>query len=260
MNRENQPLLLKGRRGDKQFARKIDKACIIAGYFNDLLLFGGLLIGGYLPILAPTTSVDDVLEHYRKWERGIQICGTMWVFSGITYPFFASAVSKQLKRIPGINPTLVTAWNMASMAVTMLVLIPGLFMCQAAYRLDRSPAVTSMLHDIIIIYIVVPFTPLAVQGWLVALAVYQDYAGDRDPSPSRHLFPRWVGWFSLIAPILMIPACAAHFVYSGPLAWNGVLAFWIPAISFGIQVNVMSYASFSVIDKELDHEQESLED
>lgn len=255
MENEWDPLISSKRRAaDKKLDRILDKACMICGWVNDLLLLSGLLAAGYIPPLPPTTTVDEVHAHYRKWERGVQICGTLWILSAIVYPFYAAGVSKQLSRIPGINQTLVTAWNMSSVAVNLLVLIPALFMCQVAYRLDRSPEVTSMLHDIIVIYIVVPFSPLAVQGWVVALAVYQDYAGDKDPSPSRHLYPRWVGWFSLIAPIIMTPACAAHFVYHGPVAWNGVLAFWIPAITFGIQINIMSTSSYNVLTKELDHE------
>lgn len=254
MTNEQDPLIPKERTGDKEFTKLIDKVCVACGGINDLLLLSGLLAAFYIPPLAPTTSVEDVHEHYRKHERGVQICATFWVLSGITYPFFAAGVSKQLGRIPGINPTLISAWNQASAAVSLLVLIPALFMCQIAYRLDRSPDITSMLHDIIVIYIVVPFSPLAVQGWVVALAVYQDYAGDKNPSRSRHLFPRWVGWFSLFAPFIMIPACAAHFVYSGPVAWNGIFAFWIPALAFGIQVNVWSWAAFTSIDKTLDYD------
>jgi len=258
MTDEWSPLISGKERGasDNKFNRFLDRACIVSGYLNDALLFGGMLIGGYIPILPPTTSVEDVHEHYVKWDRGLRICATFWILTGITYPFFTSGVSKQLRRTPGISPVLVNAWNMSSVVVNMIILATGLWMCQAGYRLDRSPEVISALHDIIIIYIVIPFTPLAVQAWVVALAVYQDYAGDKDPSPSRHLYPKWVGWFNFVAPIIQAPAIATHFVYHGPLAWNGILAFWIPAIAFGIQVNVMSYASLNAIDKVLDHEKE----
>jgi len=232
---------------------------MLCGMLNDVFILGGLLCAHYLPPLPPTYTVEQVHEHYVKHERGVQFCETLFVLTGITYPFFTAGITNQIRRIPGISETLVTAWVIASATVGVLLLIPGLFICQVAYRLDRSPEVTSMLNDIIWLYVVVPFSPLLVQGWTMALAIYQDYAADSNPSPTRHLWPRWLGWFSFGLPFVYFPACACHFVYTGPLAWNGILAFWIPVICFGIQLNVQNWETFKVIGKVMDHEREDCE-
>jgi hypothetical protein len=54
----------------------------------------------------------------------------------------------------------------------------------------------------------------------------------RDESP-RPLLPRWLGYLNLWCAIGSLPAAGVYFVQDGPLAWNGLLSFWLPAVCFG---------------------------
>ena len=40
------------------------------------------------------------------------------------------------------------------------------------------------------------------------------------------MLPRWLGWFNLWAQIIYLPGILIPYFKSGPLAWNGLLAFW----------------------------------
>ena len=54
------------------------------------------------------------------------------------------------------------------------------------------------------------------------------------------VFPRWVGYFNFWVGLLFVPGGMITFFKSGPFAWNGIIAFWIPASVFGTWFLVMT--------------------
>ena len=56
------------------------------------------------------------------------------------------------------------------------------------------------------------------------------------------ILPRWVGYVSIWVGLLSLPGVLIPFFKSGPFAWNGILAFWLPAILFGIMLNILTWA------------------
>jgi hypothetical protein len=61
---------------------------------------------------------------------------------------------------------------------------------------------------------------------------------DRRPDP---VLPRWVGYANLWAAVGIAPASCIVFFHSGPLAWNGVLAWWLVLVDFFAWMCVMAY-------------------
>lgn len=72
-----------------------------------------------------------------------------------------------------------------------------------------------------------------VQAAAVAVAVL----GDKSTRP---LIPRWVGYFNLWVILLFLPGGLATFFKTGAFAWNGLLAFWLAAVVFGLWYVVMT--------------------
>jgi hypothetical protein len=54
--------------------------------------------------------------------------------------------------------------------------------------------------------------------------------------------PRWVGYANLWAALGIAPASFVVFFHTGPLAWNGVLAWWLVLVDFFAWMCVMAYA------------------
>jgi hypothetical protein len=52
--------------------------------------------------------------------------------------------------------------------------------------------------------------------------------------------PRWVGYTSIWVGVLSLPGVVIPFFKSGPFAWNGIFAFWLPAILFGMMLTVLT--------------------
>jgi hypothetical protein len=44
--------------------------------------------------------------------------------------------------------------------------------------------------------------------------------------------PRWFGYLNLLLGFLLIAGTFVYLVKTGPLAWNGLLAFWIPSMVY----------------------------
>jgi len=45
-------------------------------------------------------------------------------------------------------------------------------------------------------------------------------------------FPRWFGYLNVWFALLSLPGGAVLIFNDGPLAWNGVIAFWVPLAAF----------------------------
>jgi hypothetical protein len=80
-----------------------------------------------------------------------------------------------------------------------------------------------------------PFLGIVCTGMfqMVALAVVS--ARDRRPEP---VFPRWFAYFQLWCAIGVGLTFGVWIFKTGPLAWNGVVGFWIPVTCYFIWVVV----------------------
>lgn len=52
---------------------------------------------------------------------------------------------------------------------------------------------------------------------------------DRRTNP---VFPRWFGYLNFVLGFLLIPGAFVYLFKTGPLAWNGRLAYWIPSMVY----------------------------
>jgi len=52
---------------------------------------------------------------------------------------------------------------------------------------------------------------------------------DKRPRP---VFPRWLGYVNIWLALMFTPASFLVFFKTGPLAWNGVLVWWVPVTAF----------------------------
>lgn len=116
--------------------------------------------------------------------------------------------------------------TMAGYANAMLTFYPPLWWIANTWRsTERSPDVIYLLNDIAWLQFIgglALITPMFVVVAVVALT------GTR-PNP---VFPRWVGYQSILTFMLFLPDQMLFFFKSGPFAWNGLLGFWIPLTVF----------------------------
>ncbi|KAL2061355.1 hypothetical protein VTL71DRAFT_7628 [Oculimacula yallundae] len=224
--------------------KMIDRACAYSGLLYTSFSFIFFIASGNFPPAAPSLTAQQTVQHYKDHNVGYKVGASFFVLSGAFYGSFTAVMSQQMKRIPGVGHTLISAQEVSGALACITFSVPAIFFATTAYRLDRPAEITQALNDLSWLMTFMPFAPFIVQNWAFAFAVFMDHR----PKP---LFPMFVGWVNFVSPILLSAGIAMHCVHRGPFAWNGALTFWLTAVMFGIQSVVNIVWTLLAIEKEL---------
>lgn len=214
-------------------SKGVQKACAWCGPIFAVVFFAGMLIGGFLPPFSPHANAQAVADFYRDDTTLVRLgLFVMMVAAGITAPFVA-VISVQLKRIEGAQSPMAYLQLVAGAVGVVAILVPVFVFTAAAFRPERAPVVTQALNDIAWLPFIMNIPPAILQCLAIGFAVL----GDRRPTP---ILPRWVGYYNFWVAFLFIPGGLVTFFKTGPMAWNGVIGFWLAAVVFGSWFIVMS--------------------
>jgi len=119
----------------------------------------------------------------------------------------------------------------------------GLFFMAASFRPNYPPELTNLLTDLGFFLFVGAAIPAFVQNVITGAAILSDKRADP-------VMPRWVGYMNIWTGVLLLPGCVICLFKVGPFAWNGLLAFWMPAVVFGIWFNIMIWAMMRAIKRD----------
>lgn len=197
------------------------------------VFFGGMLLAGLLPPHPPSEGAGEITERWADdpelHRLGLMLCMFAAGFSG---PFVA-VISVHLKRIdPSGSYSNLQLIGGATGVVAILV--PVFIFAAVSFRPeDRPDEIMLALNDLAWLPFVMNLPPALMQTLAVGFAVL----GDRSERP---VFPRWVGYYNLWTAVLFLPGGFVIFFMDGPLAWNGILAFWLAASVFGAWFLVMT--------------------
>ena len=207
--------------------------CAVCGPLALAMFFVGFAIAGFVPPPSPSLSVAQVTHLYSSSPGMVRLgCAIMVLSCGVVTPF-AAVVAIQMRRIEAPDaPVLALTQFAAGTAGILLFLMEAIFWSVAAYRPHRNPQITQVLNDIAWFFTVMPVSLIIVQALTVGVVIITDRR--------LHLFPRWLGYFNLWVAVLYIPGGTCIFFKSGPLAWNGVLTFWVPASVYFTWFTVMA--------------------
>jgi len=225
---------------EQHVERLAQRVCLIAGPAT-LVVFaiGAIPIGHFVPpFVSPSDSAEHVAALYAQHADRIR-WGAMISMIGLSMLApWGIAVAVQTRRIGGRSRTLAyTQISCAAISTTIIV-----FMCMfwaiPAFRPGETPPdIVRALNDIAFFLIVWPYFPFTIWVLSVGLSILLD------PGPDP-VFPRWVGYFSLWNAISYLPAGFMSFFHSGPIAWTGALALYIPLASFFTWMVMVSVFAF----------------
>ena len=224
--------------------------CAWCGILCPIFMFIGLWpAAGFFPPHLPTASAAEIAAIYARDAVGIRFGMIVIMLAGAMYMPFTAAITAQMRRIEHARTPVLTYTQLGcGVATILLFLIPALIWSVAAFRPERPAEITQALNDLGWFFFVMPF----VLGFTQNLALGFTIIGDRRPKP---VFPRWLGFFNFWIAVLFVPGCLLTFFKTGPFAWNGLIAFWIPAAIFGpwfwvVSIYVIKAAKQQALDGE----------
>jgi hypothetical protein len=204
-----------------------------------------LLFPGFSPPMSPTMSADQVAAFYRDPAHVPQIRYSMILFNwfGVCFVPILALIAMQIRRMAHRTPIFSYAMLGCVAGGPTLFLIANVCWLLAAFRPERAPQLTQLLNDFawITFTILVPY--LIGQSVILALAIYFD-------DQPRPILSRWVAHFNLVVAATLMPAAFVGVSLTGPLAWDGVLSFWLKNIAIGVWIVVMGVVLARAVSRE----------
>jgi hypothetical protein len=199
-----------------------------------LFLVGFWPIAGYVPPSHPRDSVQEVLAFYTGDTTMIRLGLWITMFAAALCATFFVAVSIQLRRIEGTHSPISYAQMIFGGLFVLEFIFPLMVWQAAAYRPELDPVITYRLHDLgWLMFLGVVSTGViqaVLTGWLILR--------DRREQP---IFPRWIGYTCLWCALTFMPGGLIVFFKSGPLAWNGLIAWWLLLVGFAVWIVTLAY-------------------
>jgi len=190
------------------------------------------LFPGFLHPMSPTMSADAVADFYRDETARIRYSMILFNWFGVGLIPTVILMAMQVRRMAHRTPILSYSLIACAGGPPCLFLIANMFWLLGSFRPARSPELTQLLNDLawVTFTILVPY--LIAQCLLLALAIYWDHQ-------EQPVFKTWVAHFNLLVAVALAPAAFGALTLSGPLAWDGLLSFWVKNIAIATWIVVM---------------------
>jgi hypothetical protein len=156
----------------------------------------------------------------------------------------AGLIGLHMRRIEGKHSLLAYTEMLLGAVAVLAVLIPVMFFVNLGFRPNVHAGDTLLFfHDQAWLIFVGMWSAATMQNLCIGIAVLRD-------SHDTPILPRWYGYFNIWVATLFVPGGLIYFFKTGPFAWNGVFAFWLPASVFGGWFIVTWYVFKAVINEQ----------
>ena len=178
------------------------------------------------PPPPPAWDTAHKVQWFNDHHHGLLIgFAIMFVITGMTAPINA-LIAYSMRRM-SISPV----FGYTYLVIYSLSAIPGmLLLCLAltagAMRPDRDPELIGWLYDFAFLSFVGTMGVFLIGSLIWMLAILID---------KNNVLPKWFGYLNLcnaLTEIVVSPAWI--FDRGGVLAWNGIIAWWVNMVVFGI--------------------------
>ena len=211
----------------------IQKTMAVSGAAFVLLLFPAMIMIGLLPPMSPMRTANEVAQFWST-NTGLKRLGIVLLLaaSGLQAPFGALIAIRLRQMGAGRYSPLAYTELVGTGLAVVAILMPTFAFAAASYRPERDPQITQALNDLGWLPFIMNWPPAVIQ----ALAIGFGILGAR-----HEIWPRWLGYFNVWCGFIFLAGGLAVLFKNGVFAWNGLLAFWLAAVVFGLWFLIMSW-------------------
>jgi hypothetical protein len=175
---------------------------------------------------------------------GILLC----TFGAALLAPFMAMISVQLRRIEGRSPASAYCQMTLGGLVILELIYPLMILATAAFRPDRPESAIQTLNDLGWLLLVGVVSTGVVELVVIGVAILGDGGDNR-------VFPRWGSALCFLTALAFAGGALSIFFTTGPFAWNGLVAYWIPVFAFAFWILGMTFLLLRAINRqELNHE------
>jgi hypothetical protein len=187
-----------------------------------------MLIAKLIPPLSPTSSAHEITDFLIANKLRVRVGLAFSLLAAcVALPWLAT-ICLRVRRVEGKWGVLSVTQVFAGVIFVPGFLFPMMVMAAAAFRPEeRDPQITQALNDVFWLMFVGIVGTLLIQALVLTLASFLDRT-------EPQTFPRWFGYLNAWYALLALPGGAVMIFNEGPLAWNGIFAFWVPLVAFSV--------------------------
>jgi hypothetical protein len=191
------------------------------------------LFPGFVHPMSPRASAVQVADFYRDHTARIRYSMILLNWFCVALIPLLMLIVERMRGMAHRTPILRYCMIGVAGAAPIAFLTSTVFWLLAAFQPERDPELTQLLNDLAWITFTcgVPF--LVAQCGFLALAIKTD-------AQAHPVFPGWVAAFNLVVALALLPAAFAGLAKSGPLAWDGLISFWLKNIAIAAWVAGMA--------------------
>ncbi len=169
-------------------------------------------------------------------------CTLLYIGSGLLTPG-SIQWGLMLAKIEGPKPVFSITTSVCGIFISLIVFLNACAWIVCSYRSTTDPDVIQAFYDWAWFAFLFGWIYLAIE--MVASAIVE--LGDENEVP---IVPRWLAWATLCAAITMLGAVGPAFFKSGPFAYHGLLAFYVPVIVWGTYLVTTNWFMYKALLRE----------
>jgi hypothetical protein len=212
----------------------------------------GIVLWLLLDMVPPPSaklSATQIAHWYAERHTQIRVGAVIASWTSAFMVPLAIVVAAQMSR----QETGRKVWSAMTICggtlMSIFLVLPPLFWGVAAFTPSRAPQITAIMHELGMLtltttdqYYVFMWVAVVVICWLPT-------------SVSHSPFPRWFGYLTAWIAVMFEAGAFAFLPRTGPLAWNGLMVFWLPLILFGVWIAVMCNLLLRALKRQRDEAQ-----
>jgi hypothetical protein len=209
--------------------------------FAVFVLWG--IVARNMPPFPPSATPDEVKAHFQEFRLplliALSICVTMTAF----YMSWSVAVARVMERVEGPGGVLSKLEMMGGTITCAPVMVTLAIWLTAAHEVQYlTPGIMHMLYWMGWLLFDLAYFVTSLQIAAISIVFMRD-------KREKKLVPNAVSWWGWVTFASFFAVSAIPFVTTGPLAFNGVISFWIAFFTWFFWIPSLSYFIIKAVDR-----------